>query len=347
MGARCWTPSGRCRGRGAAAVDDHRRGRPPDPRGPRAVGRQGRRLPDPRRSARSSPGSTLELGALRLDVAFFRWHIEGRTGDRPLRRHPPRVIKAVVSDFGGVVTLPLNEAFARAHAELGIPRRRAAARRWRSRRASATASRRCATLERGQMTEPDFIAVLAGGLSEVLGRPVDLDGYGERLMGDAAAQRAAAGLLPRACATRGVRLAILHQQRARVARRVAPTIPAIDELFELIVDSGFEGTRKPEPRDLRARRSSASGCAAEACAFVDDLEVNVDRRAASARHARRSHFRDTAQAIAETRTRSLSSRRPGGPRRRAPGTRPGAPSPVRATATAARSPAPAPRPRRR
>jgi hypothetical protein len=25
-------------------------------------------------------GSTLELGALRLDVAFFRWHVEGRTG---------------------------------------------------------------------------------------------------------------------------------------------------------------------------------------------------------------------------------------------------------------------------
>ena len=24
-------------------------------------------------------GSTLELGALRLDVAFFAWHIEGRT----------------------------------------------------------------------------------------------------------------------------------------------------------------------------------------------------------------------------------------------------------------------------
>jgi hypothetical protein len=24
-------------------------------------------------------GSTLELGALRLDVAFFRWHLEGRT----------------------------------------------------------------------------------------------------------------------------------------------------------------------------------------------------------------------------------------------------------------------------
>ena len=31
------------------------------------------------------------------------------------------MIKAIVTDFGGVLTLPLNEAFARAHAELGIP----------------------------------------------------------------------------------------------------------------------------------------------------------------------------------------------------------------------------------
>ncbi len=25
-------------------------------------------------------GSSLDLGALRLDCAFFRWHLEGRTG---------------------------------------------------------------------------------------------------------------------------------------------------------------------------------------------------------------------------------------------------------------------------
>ena len=51
-------------------------------------------------------GSTLELGALRLDVAFFGWHIEGRGGLRPLRHPPRRVIKAVISDFGGVLTYP-------------------------------------------------------------------------------------------------------------------------------------------------------------------------------------------------------------------------------------------------
>ena len=31
------------------------------------------------------------------------------------------MIKAVVSDFGGVVTLPLIEGFKRAHAEIGVP----------------------------------------------------------------------------------------------------------------------------------------------------------------------------------------------------------------------------------
>ena len=35
-------------------------------------------------------GSTLDLGALRLDFAFFRWHIEGRDRRRPLRHPPPR-----------------------------------------------------------------------------------------------------------------------------------------------------------------------------------------------------------------------------------------------------------------
>ena len=31
------------------------------------------------------------------------------------------MIRAVVSDFGGVVTLPLFEAFKRAHEEIGVP----------------------------------------------------------------------------------------------------------------------------------------------------------------------------------------------------------------------------------
>ena len=62
------------------------------------------------------------------------------------------MIKAVISDFGGVITNPLIEGFTRAHAEIGIPVEDL-----------GTAMRLAAerhpepplwTLERGQMTEP-------------------------------------------------------------------------------------------------------------------------------------------------------------------------------------------------
>ena len=48
----------------------------------------------------------------------------------------------------------------------------------------------------------------------------------------------------------------------------------IDGLFELVVDSGFEGMRKPEP-EIYALTLARLGLPGEACAFVDDLEVNV------------------------------------------------------------------------
>ena len=49
----------------------------------------------------------------------------------------------------------------------------------------------------------------------------------------------------------------------------------VDEIFELVVDSGFVGCRKPEPRiyELTLERL---GVPAEACLFVDDVEVNCE-----------------------------------------------------------------------
>jgi len=71
---------------------------------------------------------------------------------------------------------------------------------------------------------------------------------------------------------------------------------AVDEIFELVVDSAFVGTRKPEPAiyDLTLERL---GEPAEACVFVDDIEVNVD--AARSLGMTGIWFRDTGQAIAE------------------------------------------------
>ena len=202
------------------------------------------------------------------------------------------MIEAVVSDFGGVITLPLSEGFKRAHEGLGIPI--AALGKAMALTASRSPEPPLWTLERGQMSELDFIAGLAAGLSEILGRPVDLDGYGARLM---ASLEPNEPLLDhyRALRGRGVRLAILTNN-VREWHDAWRSKFAIDDLFELVVDSGFEGTRKPEP-EIYALTLARLGLPGEACAFVDDLEVNLPPARAAGMHA--IHFRDTAQAVRE------------------------------------------------
>jgi len=93
---------------------------------------------------------------------------------------------------------------------------------------------------------------------------------------------------------RGLRLAICTNN----VREWQPRwrTPAVDELFELVIDSGFEGTRKPEPRiyELVLERLALP---ASACVFVDDLEVNVTGARDAGLHG--VHFVDTAQTVAE------------------------------------------------
>jgi putative hydrolase of the HAD superfamily len=200
--------------------------------------------------------------------------------------------QAVISDFGGVLTLPLLEAFTRANAEIGVsPDALRRAMRLSAERAGEPP---LFTLERGQMTEPEFLADLARSLSEVLGRAVDLDGYGRRLMDSLETNAPLLGYY-RALRARGVRFAILTNN----VREWQPLWRArldADDVFELIVDSGFEGTRKPEP-EIYAIALDRLGLPGDACAFVDDLEVNLPPARAAGMHA--VHFRDTDQAIAE------------------------------------------------
>jgi putative hydrolase of the HAD superfamily len=73
---------------------------------------------------------------------------------------------------------------------------------------------------------------------------------------------------------RGIRLALLTNNVREWEARWRSMLP-VDELFELVVDSAFVGMRKPEPGiyELTLERLGLPG---EACAFVDDLEVNCD-----------------------------------------------------------------------
>ncbi len=203
------------------------------------------------------------------------------------------MIQAVVSDFGGVVTLPLTEAFKRAHAQLGIPLEALG-------KAMALVASRAGepplyTLERGQMSEPEFIAGLEAGLSEVLDRTVSLDGYGARLMGELEPNAQLLDYYRALRDERGIRLAILTNN-VREWHDIWRERLRIDELFELVVDSAFEGVRKPEP-EIYQRTLQRLGLPGEACAFVDDLEVNLPPARAAGMHA--IHFRETAQAVGE------------------------------------------------
>jgi putative hydrolase of the HAD superfamily len=201
-------------------------------------------------------------------------------------------LQAVISDFGGVLTSPLVQAFAAAQGGVEIPPEA-----YGTAMAAAIADGGelpLFALERGEITEAEFLAGLEQGLAAVLGRPVSLDGFAARLM-DALEPNEELFAYYRGLRDRGVRLALLTNN-VREWEPLWRTKLPIDDVFELVVDSGFVGMRKPEPRiyELTLERL---GLPAEACVFVDDLGINVD--AAVALGMRGVVYHDTAQAIAE------------------------------------------------
>jgi putative hydrolase of the HAD superfamily len=202
------------------------------------------------------------------------------------------VIKAVISDFGGVVTLPLIEGFKRAHEEIGVPID--ALRKAMDLTASRAPEPPLWTLERGQLSEHDFLADLESALTEVTGHPVTLDGYGARLMGKLEPNEPLLNRY-RELRERGLRLAILTNN-VREWHDIWRAAFDIDALFELVVDSSFEGTRKPEPRIYEITLERL-GLSAPDCAFIDDVEVNVTAANDLGLHG--IHLRDTDQVLAE------------------------------------------------
>jgi putative hydrolase of the HAD superfamily len=203
------------------------------------------------------------------------------------------VIRAIVSDFGGVLTVPLMEGFARFQADTGVPPEAFGA-ALASAAQAANGRNPLFELEIGALTEAEFLATLERELEAGLGRPVALHGFGERYM---------AAIDPndelfahyRALHARGIRFAMLTNNVREWEPFWRAKLP-IDEIFETVVDSAFVGVRKPDPA-IYAIVLERLALPAAACAFVDDLAVNVE--AARELGFAAVHFRDTAQAIAE------------------------------------------------
>ena len=202
-------------------------------------------------------------------------------------------VQAVISDFGGVLTSPLFNAFAHIQEDHGIPLEALGMAMWRA--TQERGENPLFPLERGELSEPEFLAIVEGALSAEVGREVRLENFAERYFAQLDPNEELIAYLRTLKEERGLRLAMLTNNVREWEPRWKAKIPDVDGLFETIVDSAFVGLRKPDPAiyELTLERL---GLPAEACVFLDDLEANCD--AAAALGLRAVRFVDTAQAIA-------------------------------------------------
>jgi epoxide hydrolase-like predicted phosphatase len=94
---------------------------------------------------------------------------------------------------------------------------------------------------------------------------------------------------------RGYRLAICTNNVKEWEVRWRSMLP-VDEIFDVVVDSAFVGTRKPEPRIYEITLERL-GVVPSAALMVDDIELNCDAARKLGIHA--VQFRSNEQAIAE------------------------------------------------
>lgn len=203
-------------------------------------------------------------------------------------------IEAVVCDFGGVLTTPLLEAFASIQAEFGIEAKDlGAALRMLEERGGENP---LFPLERGEVSEERFLAGLGAALEELLGRETHVHRFRWALFDGLRPNPPMIDLM-RELRRSGKRMAMLTNNVREWEPHWRAMLP-VDEIFEAVVDSGFVGHRKPEPR-IYEIASERIGVPLERCLFVDDMLINVE--AAEALGMRAVHFQDNEQASAAIR----------------------------------------------
>jgi putative hydrolase of the HAD superfamily len=202
------------------------------------------------------------------------------------------MIEAIVSDFGGVLTSPLVDSFAAFQDSSGISLEAL------GKAMAALAGRDGAhplfELETGRMTEAEFLDGLASELSAELGREVQLHGFGEFYIDNLQPNEPLIDYM-RELRERGYRMAICTNNVREWERLWRAKLP-VDEIFDVVVDSAFVGTRKPERRIYEITLERL-GVGPDAALLIDDIEVNCT--AARELGISSIWFRSTEQAIAD------------------------------------------------
>jgi putative hydrolase of the HAD superfamily len=180
------------------------------------------------------------------------------------------MIRAVISDFGGVLTSPLAEGFLAYQEETGVSIEDLG-------RAMGIATEQHGEhplfeLERGRISEDEFRQRIEPHLERGFDLARLRECYFEQMRPNAPVIE-----YLRELRGRGLRMALLTNNVREWEPLWRAKLPELDEIFELVVDSAFVGMRKPEPEiyELTLERLG-DGLRAEECAFLDDLDVNCE-----------------------------------------------------------------------
>jgi putative hydrolase of the HAD superfamily len=194
-----------------------------------------------------------------------------------------------VSDFGGVLTVPLSHGFRAYQEESGVSAEELG--HAMARAGVAHGDHPLFALERGEITEAEFGGLLARELPDGF----DLARMRELLFEHLAPNEPMIEFA-RELRDRGKRTALLTNNVREWEPLWRSKLPEIDEIFEVVVDSAFVGMRKPEPA-IYELTLTRLGVAATDCVFLDDLDVNCEAARELGMLAVR--FEETAQAVAE------------------------------------------------
>jgi putative hydrolase of the HAD superfamily len=202
------------------------------------------------------------------------------------------VTRALISDFGGVLTSPLHEGFLAYQEESGVSLEQLG--RAMARATDEHGEHPLFVLERGAISELEFRARIEPHLEDGFDMTRLRTVYFERMEPNGAMID-----FVREVRGRGLRTALLTNNVREWEPLWRAKLPEIGELFEVVVDSAFVGMRKPDPAiyELTVERL---GVGAEECVFVDDLEPNCETARALGMIAVR--FERADQAIPELRS---------------------------------------------
>jgi len=187
----------------------------------------------------------------------------------------PRV---VISDFGGVLTNPLEEAFLAYQEESGIPLAELGSAMFAI--GERDGENPLYRLEKGLLAEAEFERIMQDQLRSQLGEETEFIDFSESYFSHLRPNDPFIEFL-REYKAGGGRLALLTNNVREWEPRWRAMLP-IDELFETVIDSGFEGTRKPERRIFeitleRIRKLDGLGeIEPGECVLVDDIEINCE-----------------------------------------------------------------------